>query len=124
MTAPDTHHKIPLTIRLDKDLIDKIVSAAGQKTKNEFIIESIKAHLSAPQAHQDSTNNAPLELLKADNVRLEDLNKAKNETIRILEEDKGFILSEFQKERAINERLLMPSQSEIKVKKWFQFWKK
>jgi len=50
--------------------------------------------------------------------------EAKDQTIRTLESQNGFLIYEFQKMSSLNERLLMPSREEQKEKgKWFQFWK-
>jgi len=59
MTAPPLHQKIPLTIRLDKWLHDKLEAAAGEKSKNDYITAVLLAHLDAPIAHLDRTNSAP-----------------------------------------------------------------
>jgi hypothetical protein len=142
MTAPDTHQKIPLTIRLEKWLFDKLEAAAGQKTKNEYIKEILIAHLGAPEAHQISTTTAPTlhqertrsapeqdigESSRELIIELELKDKiieAKDQTIRTLENQNGFLIAEFQRERSLNERLLMPSQEEQKDKpRWFEFWK-
>jgi flagellar biosynthesis/type III secretory pathway chaperone len=126
MTAPDTHQKIPLTIRLEKWLHDKIVSAAGQKTKNEFITEILIAHLDAPQAHQDRTNDAPtsapLELLKELELK-DEIIRAKDQTIKNLENQNGFLIQDHTRLSGQLDRLLMPSQEEITKKAWWKFWK-
>jgi hypothetical protein len=129
MTAPDTHQKIPLTIRLDKWLHDKLEAAAGQKTKNEYIKEILIAHLDAPDTHQTYTTpaptSAPPEILK----ELE----LKNEIILILEgrvkdlqSQNGFLIQDHTRISGQLDRLLMPSQEEQKEKgkKWFEFWKR
>lgn len=127
MSEPDIHQKIPLTIRLEKWLYDKLESAAGKKTKNEFITEILVTHLDAPQTHQNVTSpaptNAPPEILKE--IEL------KNEIIRVLEgrvkdlqSQNGFLIQDHTRISGQLDRLLMPSQEEITKKSWWQFWKR
>lgn len=127
MSESDIHQKIPLTIRLEKWLHDKIVSSAGQKTKNEYITEILISHLDAPTAHQTGTTPAPTtappEILKELDM--------KNEIIRVLEgrvkdlqSQNGFLIQDHIRISGQLDRLLMPSPEEITKKFWWQFWKK
>jgi cupin superfamily acireductone dioxygenase involved in methionine salvage len=128
MTAPDTHQKIPLTIRLDKGLHDKLVSAAGQKTKNEFITEILTAHLDAPQVHQERTTPAPTiappEILKELELK-DEIIKVLEGRVKDLQNQNGFLIQDHTRISGQLDRLLMPSQEEQKEKgkKWFEFWK-
>jgi hypothetical protein len=129
MSEPDIHQKIPLTIRLEKWLYDKLELSAGQKTKNEFITEILVTHMGTPQTHQNITSsaptNAPPEILKEIEM--------KNEIIQVLEgrvkdlqSQNGFLIQDHTRISGQLDRLLMPSQEEQKEKgkQWWQFWKR
>lgn len=114
------HRMRSLTIRLDPETYEKLIAIAGEKSKAEYIRAVLVAHLSAPQG----ISGAPQERLEAKIESLEELLKAKNETIRILEEDKGFLTQDHVRISGQLNRLLMPSPEEITKKNWWQFWKK
>jgi gas vesicle protein len=120
-----TEHRLrSLTIRLEEETYKKLIAIAGEKSKAEYIRAVLVAHLSAPQENRESTTGEPQEILKAKIKSLEDLIKAKDQTIKILEEDKGFVTLEYTETKAKLNNLLMPSKEEIHNKAWWQFWKK
>jgi hypothetical protein len=120
-----TEHRLrSLTIRLEEETYKKLIAIAGEKSKAEYIRAVLVAHLSAPQENRESTTGEPQGILKAKIKSLEDLIKAKDQTIRILEEDKGFVTLEYTETKAKLNNLLMPSKEEIHNKAWWQFWKK
>lgn len=119
-----TEHRLrSLTIRLEEETYKKLIAIAGEKSKAEYIRAVLVAHLSAPQEHRESATREPPGILEAKIKSLEDLIKAKDQTIRILEEDKGFVTLEYAETKAKLNNLLMPSKEEIHNKAWWQFWK-
>lgn len=96
-----TEHRLrSLTIRLEEETYKKLIAIAGEKSKAEYIRAVLVAHLSAPQEHRESTTGEPQGILEAKIKSLEDLIKAKDQTIRILEEDKGFVTLEYTETKA------------------------
>lgn len=114
------------SVRLDTWLYDKLVAAAGTKGKNEYIRNLLIRNLNEQEKNNEITTDEQLpELLKE--IQLKDeIIKSKDQTIRVLENQNGFLINEFEKMRLLNEKLLMPSQEEQKEKgkTWWQFWKK
>ncbi len=118
------HRLISLTIRLDPETYTKLIAIAGEKSKAEYIRAVLIAHLSAPEEHLDSTAREPLNMLQARNESLEELIKAKNENIKDLQNQIGFLTQDHVRISGQLDRLLMPSQEEITKKAWWHFWKK
>lgn len=117
------HRLRSLTIRLEEETYKKLIAIAGEKSKAEYIRAVLVAHLSAPQEHRESTTTEPQRILETKIKSLEDLLEAKDQTIRILEEDKGFVTLEYAETKAKLNNLLMPSKEEIHNKAWWKFWK-
>jgi predicted DNA-binding protein len=91
-----------LTIRLEEETYKKLVAIAGDKGKAEYIRAVLVEHLSAPKENRKSTEGEPQGVLEAKIKSLEDLLIAKDQTItkqehtiKILEEDKGFVTLEY-----------------------------
>lgn len=136
------------SIRIDDDLFNKVEAAREDKPRTDFIREVIEGYFvtkSSPEFNQASPElnqaspslNLPspeqvkhteslkseIVLLQAKNESLEKLIQAKDKTIRILEEDKGFVTLEYTQAKSKLDNLLMPSSEEIQKKSWWQFWK-
>lgn len=125
-----------ISIRLDDETITKIEALRGSEHKSSFFRKLIEHGLHALE-HKDLQSDDKeitpddrvitndYTILKARNESLEELLKAKEQTIRTLENQNGFLMSEFQRMSSINERLLMPSHEEIKAKgrHFWEFWK-
>ncbi len=114
------------SVRLDRWLYDKLVAASGTKGKNEYIRNLLIQNLNEQEKNNKITTDEQLpELLKELQLK-DEIIKSKDQTIRVLENQNGFLISEFEKMRLLNEKLLMPSQEEQKEKgkTWWQFWKK
>ncbi len=111
------------TIRLDDETNKSLLAKAGDKKPAEYIRAVLVAHLSAPQEHRESTVGEPPGILEAKIESLEELIRAKDQTIRILEEEKGFLIQDHTRISGQLDRLLMPSPQEITKKNWWQFWK-
>jgi len=121
--APDeklSEHRLrSLTIRIDEETYFKLIAIAGEKGKAEFIRAVLAAHLSAPPEHRESTAGEPPGILQAKIESLEELIKAKDLTISILQEDKGFVTLEYSQVKSQLDRLLMP-----KGRHFWEFWKR
>ena len=120
------HRLRSLTIRLEEETYSKLISIAGDKSKAEYIRTVLIAHLGAPKEHRESTTEEPPGILEAKIESLEGLIKAKNENIKDLQNQVGFLIQDHVRISGQLDRLLMPSQEEQKEKgkKWFEFWKK
>jgi predicted DNA-binding protein len=117
------HQLRSLTLRLEEETYLKLIAIAGERSKSEYIRELLVEHLKEPQEHLKSISREAQGILEAKIESLEDLLKAKDQTIRILEEDKGFVTLEYTEAKTKLNRLLMPGQEEIIKKNWWQFWK-
>ncbi len=125
------------TIRLDDETNKSLIAKAGDKKPAEYIREILIEHLRAAHEPLTSSAGAALEqrdsgsvaaqsnsVLEAKVESLEQLIRAKDQTIRILEEEKGFLIQDHTRISGQLDRLLMPSPEEITKKNWWQFWKK
>jgi methionine aminopeptidase len=115
------HRLRSLTIRLEEETYKKLIAIAGEKSKAEYIRAVLVSHLSAPKEHREKTAGEPPGVLEAKIKGLEDLIKEKDKaiadkehTIKILEEDKGFVTLEYTE---LKQRLLMPPR------RFWEFWK-
>lgn len=117
------HQLRSLTLRLEEETYLKLIAIAGEKSKSEYIRGVLVEHLKEPQEKLKSISEEAQGILEAKINSLEDLIKAKDQTIRILEEDKGFVTLEYTEAKAKLNRLLMPSPEEITKKNWWLFWK-
>ncbi len=81
-------------------------------------------HKSIPNDDKKVKDDYNILQVKADD--LEELVKSKNDLIRNLEKQNGFLIAEFQRMSKINEQLLLspaPEEQKEKGKQWWQFWK-
>jgi hypothetical protein len=111
------------SIRIEEDLFDKVEAARGDKARTDFIREVILSYFvtkSSPELNQNSP-----ELLKEIELKNEII-RAKDQTIKSLENQVGFLIADHSRISGQLDRLLIPSQEEQKEKgkKWFEFWKK
>ena len=114
------------SVRLDRWLYDKLVAASGIKGKNEYIKNLLIQNLNEQEKNNERTTDEQLSGLLKELQLKDEIIKSKDQTIGVLENQNGFLISEFEKMRLINEKLLMPSQEEQKEKgkQWWHFWKK
>jgi hypothetical protein len=114
------------SVRLDRWLYDKLVAASGIKGKNEYIKNLLIQNLNEQEKNNERTTDEQLPGLLKELQLKDEIIKSKDQTIGVLENQNGFLISEFEKMRLINEKLLMPSQEEQKEKgkQWWHFWKK
>lgn len=127
MTEQEKNNTKTFSVRLDLWLYEKLIAASGAKGKNEYIRNLLILNLDEQQKNNERTTNeqpGTTGLLQAKIDSLEDMIRAKDQTIRILEEDKGFLIQDHTRISGQLDRLLLPGQEEIIKKNWWQFWKK
>jgi hypothetical protein len=114
------------SVRLDRWLYDKLVAASAINGKNEYIKNLLIQNLNEQEKNNERTTDEQLPGLLKELQLKDEIIKSKDQTIGVLENQNGFLISEFEKMRLINEKLLMPSQEEQKEKgkQWWHFWKK
>ncbi len=84
-----------ITLRIQEETYQKLIAIAGEKSKSEYIRELLVEHLKEPQEKLKSTSREAQGVLEAKIDSLEAIIKAKDQTIKILEEDKGFVILEY-----------------------------
>ncbi len=117
-----------ISIRLDDETIIKIEELRGTEHKSDFYRKLIE-HALITFAHKDLQSDdkkitSDCTLLQARNESLEELIKAKNENIKDLQNQIGFLTQDHVRISGQLDRLLMPSSEEITKKAWWHFWKK
>ena len=129
------------SIRLDDELFQKLESSRGENPRADYIREVLishfqehknKANLEEPSANRQENLNEPIvnlikenEALKAELTHKEEINKIMDARVKDLQDQNGFLVSEYSKLSRLNEQLLLsPAPEEIVKKSWWQFWKK
>ncbi len=119
-----------ISIRLDDETIIRIEQLRGSEHKSDFYRKLIE-HALMTFAHKDLQSDdksiaIDYTILKAKNENMEELIKAKDITIKTLENEIGFLIQDHTRISGQLDRLLIPSQEEQKEKgkQWWQFWKK
>ncbi len=129
------------SIRLDDELFQKLESSRGENPRADYIREVLishfqehknKANLEEPSANRQENLNEPLvnlikenEALKVELTHKEEINKIMDARVKDLQDQNGFLVSEYSKLSRLNEQLLLsPAPEEIVKKSWWQFWKK
>jgi len=126
MTEQEKNNTKTFSVRLDLWLYEKLIAASWTKGKNEYIRNLLLLNLDEQQKNNERTTDEQPRttgLLQAKIDSLEELIRAKNETIRILEEEKGFLIQDHSRLSGQLDRLLMPAPEEIIKKNWWQFWR-
>jgi cupin superfamily acireductone dioxygenase involved in methionine salvage len=119
-----------ISIRLDDETITKIEDLRGTEHKSDFyrklIEHALITFVRKDLQSDDKKITSDCTILQARNESLEELIKAKNENIKDLQNQIGFLTQDHVRISGQLDRLLMPSQEEQKEKgkKWFEFWKK
>jgi metal-responsive CopG/Arc/MetJ family transcriptional regulator len=113
-----------ITATLDDDLIMNLDKIAGERnlSRSRLILDILKKYISDSASTTSEPASPSSDILKELEMR-DRIIAAKDETIRKLDDDIGFLRLEYQKMSSINDRLLMPGQEEIVKKNWWQFWK-
>jgi predicted DNA-binding protein len=126
MTEQEKNNTKTFSVRLDLWLYEKLIAASGAKGKNEYIRNLLILNLNEQQKNNERTTDEQqgiTGIFQAKIDSLEDLIKAKDQTIRILEEEKGFLIQDHTRISGQLDRLLMPAPQEIEKKGWWKFWK-
>lgn len=127
MTEQEKNNTKTFSVRLDLWLYEKLIAASGTKGKNEYIRNLLILNLSEQEKNNERTTNeqpGTTRILQDKIESLQELIRAKDQTIRVLEEDKGFLIQDHTRISGQLDRLLMPAQEEIIKKAWWHFWKK
>ena len=133
-----------ISIRLDDKVITKIEELRGSEHKSIFYRKLIEHALNTFEhkkitsddkvmisddktittEHREDIGESSRELLIELDLK-DKIIEAKDQTIKTLENQNGFLINEFQKLSSLNQKLLMPPQEEQKEKgkQWWQFWK-
>ncbi len=121
------------SVIFDDELFDKVETARDKRPRTDFIRDVIKSYFITESSQKDNINsqnpNMPSQmisdcaLLQAKNESLEELVKAKDQNIKDLQNQIGFLIQDHTRISGQLDRLLMPSPEEITKKAWWQFWK-
>ncbi len=130
--------KRQLNVRVPAELFDKIDNSGI--SKQELVEEALVLYFDSKHDIKDDSDNSCL--LETNNKLLENnsnllaeaialkkeiqfkdvIIKAKEDNIKDLQNQTGFLIFEFQRINKINEQLLLTENGSIK--KWWEFWKK
>ncbi len=116
--------KKQLNVRIPAELFDKIDSSG--KSKQDLVEEALELYFDSNKDSNSYQNNSNL---LSENIALQKeiqfkdvIIKAKEDNIRDLQNQAGFLISEFQRINKINEQLLLTEAEP--AKKWWEFWKR
>jgi metal-responsive CopG/Arc/MetJ family transcriptional regulator len=129
------------SVRLDDELFQKLESSRGENPRADYIREVLishfqehkhKANLEEPSANLQENLHEPIvnlikenESLKVELTHKEQINKIMEARVKDLQDQNGFLVSEYSKLSRLNEQLLLNPAPEEKIEqKWWQFWKK
>ncbi len=108
-----------LNIRIPDELWKKI-EESGQK-QTEIVTVALTQYFSSTRDTSTTDSNT------ASTTEIEHLRallQSRDELVKTLQTENGFLISEFQKLSRMNEQLLLsPAPEEIAKKSWWQFWK-
>jgi hypothetical protein len=119
--------KKQLNVRVPAELFDKIDNSG--KAKQELVEEALELYFDSKHDQNNSNmleNNSNMlaeTIALKKEIQFKDvIIKAREDNIRDLQNQTGFLISEFQRINKINEHLLLTEPESIK--KWWEFWKK
>jgi predicted CopG family antitoxin len=130
-----------ISIRVEDDVFNKIEKLRGNKSKSDFCREILEDNIDKNEdnglqkednllQNEDGLKTLYENLigenitLKADLQHSAELLIAKNDLIKNLESQNGFLISEHDRLARLNDRLLLSSAPEEKIeRKWWEFWK-
>lgn len=105
----------------EKPTVDIVIDAL------KLYYEGVLSQASTGDSNNDSTPDSKaileIESLKTELAHKNEIIRIREESIRDLQLQTGFLISEFQKLTGMYEKSLMPAPVEIK-KKWWEVWKK
>ncbi len=128
------------SIRLDKELFDKLESSRGENSRADYIREVLishfqgekhKANLEEPLENLRTNLSEPVvnlikenEALKVELTHKEQINKIMEARVKDLQDQNGFLVNEYTRLSRVNEQLLLSAApEEKKEKRWWEFWK-
>jgi predicted DNA-binding protein len=114
------------SIRLDDELFQKIESVRGEKPRADYIREVLLSHFQEPDANlKEPQENLmkEIESLKVELTHKDQINKIMEARVKDLQDQNGFLISEYTRLSRLNEQLLLPPASTEHPKKWWEFWK-
>lgn len=134
--------KKQLNVRVPSELFDKIDNSG--KSKQELVEEALVLYFDSKHDSKNDSNMLEYNSNSLENnsnliesnsnllaqtlslkkeIQFKDvIIKAKEDNIRDLQNQTGFLISEFQRINKINEQLLLTEPESIR--KWWEFWKK
>ena len=123
-------------MRIDDDIYNRIEHARGDKTKVEFlrelIINSLNPNPNSTELNPNSNEsihnsielNSEISQLKAELEHQKEIDNIRLELIRNIENQLGFLQSQFQQVMKANDQLLLNAAPQEKPnRKWYEFWK-
>ncbi len=118
--------KKQLNVRIPAEIFDKVNNSG--KSKQDLVEEALMLYFDSnrdSKRDQDDSNLLAEMIALNKEIQLKDaIIKAKEENIKDLQNQTGFLISEFQRINKINEQLLLSPAPVEPAKKWWQFWKK
>ncbi len=119
-------NKKQLNVRIPSEIFDKIDNSG--KSKQDLVEEALMLYFDSNPDSKSNQNDSKLiaEMLALQKeIQFKDaIIKAKEDNIKDLQNQAGFLISEFQRINKINEQLLLLPAPTEPVKRWWQFWKK
>ena len=124
-----------IAFRIDDDISDQIEQLRGDKSASIYCKNVIFEHVNNVNNSVSSVNNTDYikqldalqnALTNKEEISklLEDRIKDLHNQIRSLDNQNGFLISEFQRINKINEQLLLSPAPEEKIeRKWWEFWR-
>ena len=123
-------------MRIDDDIYNRIENARGEKSKVEFlrelIINSLNPNPNSTELNPNSNElihnsielNSEISQLKAELEHQKEIDNIRLELIRTIENQLGFLQSQFQQVMKANDQLLLNAAPQEKPnRKWYEFWK-
>jgi len=115
--------KKQLNVRIPAELFDKIDNSG--KSKQELVEEALELYFDSnfdSKHYQNNSNLLSETTALQKEIQFKDvIIKAKEDNIKDLQNQTGFLICEFQRINKINEQLLL---TQPESKKWWEFWKK
>jgi len=116
------HTRTTFSVRLDEELINKLDSARGEKSRTNFIQDILIKYFNEPQSDARSepqVNQDVAELVQVLKDEIDYLRKQNGDLIRLVNQEQVIHL---QSIRQLPEKASEAQEQE--EKKWWQFWKK
>ncbi len=108
-----------LNIRIPEELW-KEIEESGQK-HTEIVTVALTQYFSGTSSTSTTERNT-VSTTEIEHLRA--LLQSRDELVKTLQTENGFLISEFQKLSRMNEQLLLSPAPEEKIeRKWWQFWK-